>query len=173
MIIREANHEEFSSVMKFYYDLIDGMKSSQYKSGWIKDVYPTGKFIQDSIMKSELIIAEIDNNIVGVMIINHDSTKGYEKMKWKTEGTKDEIALIHAFGVSPNFQKQGIAREILTYVIKRSKEMKIKAIRLDVLASNKPAQKLYTTVGFDYIGTIQLFYENTGITDFLLYELIL
>lgn len=45
-----------------------------------------------------------------------------------------------------------------------------KAIRLDVLGSNIPAQKLYTNMGFQYIDTIKLFYEDTGLTDYLLYE---
>lgn len=173
MLIREARYEEYNTVMNFYYDLIDGMQSSQSEFGWIKDVYPDGKLIKDSIIQNELLIAEINNTIAGAMIINHDSAEGYERMKWEVEAAKDEAVYIHAFGISPHFQKQGIAHKILTHVIKRCKKMKIKAIRLDVLASNKPAQNLYTKVGFNYIGTIQLFYENTGMTDFLLYELVL
>jgi ribosomal protein S18 acetylase RimI-like enzyme len=45
-----------------------------------------------------------------------------------------------------------------------------KAIRLDVLGSNTPAQKLYANMGFQYRDTIKLFYEDTGMTDYLLYE---
>lgn len=49
----------------------------------------------------------------------------------------------------------------------------IKAIRLDVLGGNIPASKLYESMGFKYIETLKLFYEDTGLTDFLLYELVL
>ena len=47
------------------------------------------------------------------------------------------------------------------------------ALRLDVLGTNLPAQKLYTAMGFQYRTTLKLFYEDTGTTDYLLYELVL
>ena len=48
-----------------------------------------------------------------------------------------------------------------------------KAVRLDVLGTNIPAQKLYSSMGFQYRDTIQLFYEDTGLTDYMLYEYLL
>lgn len=48
-----------------------------------------------------------------------------------------------------------------------------RALRLDVLGTNLPAQKLYTAMGFQYRTTLKLFYEDTGTTDYLLYELVL
>ena len=44
------------------------------------------------------------------------------------------------------------------------------AVRLDVLEDNLPAKRLYEGMGFRYTGHVKLFYEDTGITDFLLYE---
>ena len=46
-----------------------------------------------------------------------------------------------------------------------------KAIRLDALASNIPAQHMYEKLGFAYRGKQNLYAENTGWTDFLYYEL--
>ena len=45
-----------------------------------------------------------------------------------------------------------------------------KALRLDALKSNLPAQKMYEKAGFTYRGEQRLFTENTGMTDFLYYE---
>ena len=42
-----------------------------------------------------------------------------------------------------------------------------------MLGTNLTAQKLYERVGFQYRGTLQLYYEDTGLTDFRLYEYIL
>lgn len=41
----------------------------------------------------------------------------------------------------------------------------------DTLASNIPAQKLYEKLGFTYSGKQHWYAENTGWTDFYLYEL--
>lgn len=46
-----------------------------------------------------------------------------------------------------------------------------KTIRLDVLASNVPARRMYERLGFEYRGKQNLFAANTGWTDFLYYEL--
>ena len=47
----------------------------------------------------------------------------------------------------------------------------MKAIRLDALASNTPAHKIYKALGFEYRGKQHLYAENTGWTDFYFFEL--
>lgn len=50
--------------------------------------------------------------------------------------------------------------------------MGLEACRLDTLFSNIPAQKFYTKLGFAYIGKAHWYADNTGWTDFLLYEFV-
>ena len=37
----------------------------------------------------------------------------------------------------------------------------MKAVRLDVLKGNVPAEMLYTGLGFAFVDSIQMFYEDT------------
>jgi len=173
LVIREAITDEFDKTMEFYYDLIDSMQGAEYKPGWKKGVYPTEMFIQDSIKNAEMIIGVNDNHLISAMVMNHDYADGYENVKWQVNAKKDEIIVIHALGISSAYQGQGIAKQMVAYAVKNSKDKNLKSIRLDVLGTNLPAQRLYTAMGFRYIDTIKLFYEDTGLTDFLLYELIL
>ena len=46
----------------------------------------------------------------------------------------------------------------------------MQAIRLDALASNTPAHKIYERLGFEYRGKQHLYAENTGWTDFYFFE---
>ena len=57
--------------------------------------------------------------------------------------------------------------EIFSLAMEKGK----KAIRLDTLASNIPAQHMYEKLGLEYRGKQNLYAENTGWTDFLYYEL--
>ena len=49
----------------------------------------------------------------------------------------------------------------------------MRAVRLDVLESNKPAENLYLGCGFEYRGTSRMYYENTGLKNFKMFEKIL
>ncbi|MBS4892727.1 MAG: hypothetical protein KHX63_08960 [Veillonella sp.] len=55
--------------------------------------------------------------------------------------------------------------------MKYAKENKQKSIRLDVLKGNVPAEKLYSRMGFKYLCTLPMYYEDTGLTDYEIYEL--
>ena len=55
-------------------------------------------------------------------------------------------------------------------VIESACENGIKAISLDVLDGNIPAERAYTKTGFVYCDTVKMFYEDTGWTQFKLFE---
>lgn len=49
----------------------------------------------------------------------------------------------------------------------------MKAVRLDVLCCNTPAQQLYEGLGFERCGVQNWYASNTGDIDFYLYEYLL
>lgn len=173
MNTRKAEIGDYNLVRSLYWNIIDNMQNSEFRPGWEKGVYPTDDFICLSIKNQELYLLEDDELPVGCMIMNHEVTDGYEKIKWAVEAAKEEVAVIHALGVLPSIQRKGYAAFLVQEAIRIAKERDQKAIRLDVLGGNLPAQRLYEKAGFNYMGTLQLFYEDTGLTDFLMYELVL
>jgi len=170
--IRAADSGDYSNVRDFYYSLIDAMEDAEYKPGWERDVYPTQAFLIRSIESNELYIGEMDGQIVSCMVVNHEYNDGYRDVQWSVEAKDSELFVIHALGVHPAFSGKGIAKQMVREVIKLACENHIKTIRLDVLGGNIPAEKAYTKMGFLYLDTIQMFYEDTGWTDYKLYELI-
>ena len=171
--VRQAQMTEYDDIVKFYCDLIDSMSNSEFVPEWKMGVYPTEQFLIDSISKQELFLAYFENSLVGVMILNHDSAPEYTNVKWHIDAQKDEVIVIHALGVSVSYQGKGIAKQMVSCAIDICKKSAIKAIRLDVLKKNIPAAKLYMSMGFQYITAVKIFYEDTGLTDFDLYELVL
>ena len=45
-----------------------------------------------------------------------------------------------------------------------------KVVRLDILGTNKAAERLYTGVGFKFVQAKNMFYEDTGWTEYKLFE---
>ena len=173
MELIKAKSNDFTVVRDFYYQLIDEMQGLDYAPKWQKGVYPSDELISNAIHNQELYMIKNDNTCVAAMIMNHECNDGYSKVAWNVNGAKNEVNIIHALGILPAFQGQGLAQFMVKEAIQLSKQSNIKAIRLDVLGANIPAQKLYTKIGFEYRDTISMFYEDTGWTDFLLYEYVI
>lgn len=170
--IRTADSRDYSNIRDFYYSLIDAMEDAEYKPGWEKDIYPTQEFLIRSIESNELYIGEMDGQIVSCMVVNHEYNDGYKDIQWSVEVKDSELLVIHALGVNSMFSGKGIAKQMVQQVIKIAHENNIKTIRLDVLEGNIPAEKAYTKMGFIYLDTIQMFYEDTGWTNYKLFEFI-
>ena len=75
--------------------------------------------------------------------------------------------------VLPAFTGRGIAKDMVRYAIAMARGKNAKALRLDVLEGNTPAERAYTALGFRYAGTMRMFYEDIGWTAFRLFEYIL
>ena len=86
---------------------------------------------------------------------------------------RSEFMVIHMLGVHSDFAGRGLAKEMVRFAIETAGAAGMKAIRLDVLKGNVPAERLYPAMGFSYVDTIKLFYEDTGRVDFELFELVL
>jgi GNAT superfamily N-acetyltransferase len=168
-----AKMEEHDAVKQFYCDLINSMQDIEFKPAWKMGVYPTEQSLQDSIAEQTLYVAYMGDCLVGAMILNHDCANEYYDANWRVDAKKEEFLVIHLLAVSLSHQRKGIARQMILDAVKICKKNSIKAIRLDILGYNKPAEKLYSSMGFHYIETLKLFYEDTGLTDFHLYELLI
>lgn len=171
--VRPALLDECHVVVNFYCELIESMRDAEFKPEWKMDVYPTEQLLKSAIQEQTLILAHMDGNLVGVMVLNHDCEPEYDKIKWHADLTKDEVMFIHLLGVLPIYHGRGYARQMVSHAVEICRQNGCKAIRLDVLQQNIPAAKLYESAGFQYIETLKMYYEDTGLTDFLLYELVL
>ena len=173
MEIRRAEKEEFEAVRAFYYDATDAMQETEYKPGWQKDIYPEMAFLSASVERGELFVGEEGGKVVAAMVLNRDSNDGYAKVQWPTEAAPGEVLLIHALCVHASCAGRGLGKELVRYAIDEARRQGMKAMRLDVLKGNVPAERLYPACGFHYVDTVVMFYEDTGWTDYELYELAL
>ena len=171
--IRKARPEEVEQVIHFYHSLIDEMQNSKFSPGWEKNVYPASDYIKDSISKGELFLAEHAAKIAGAMVINHEYNESYNTYAWENTPGKEQISVIHALGVHPEFSGRGVGKQMVSEAINMCRENSQSVIRLDVLKGNLPAERLYQSMGFEYRTTIPMFYEDTGWTDYELFELII
>ena len=97
----------------------------------------------------------------------------YRKIHWKVKADDQDAAVVHLLMILPEYQGDGAATVALDEIIKLAADKKKKAVRLDAIGTNVPAQKLYEKYGFVNCGTAQEYYESTGETEFVFYEYVL
>lgn len=171
MEIQRAEAGKFEEIRSFYHALIDGMRDAEYKPGWEKGVYPADDDLRSALEEGCLYTGRLeDNAIAAAMIVNSVSNDGYRQAEWPTPAADNETAVIHALGVMPCHGGKGLAKQMVHYAIDLARQSGKKVVRLDVLSGNLPAERAYVGVGFRYVQTVSMFYEDTGWADFLLYE---
>ena len=109
--------------------------------------------------------------IVGAMAVTTCQGEDYHAIEWARQVGDNEVAVIHILAVSPDKQGEGIGSEMIREAIHLAQANGMKAIRLDALASNTPAHRIYERLGFEQRGRQHLYAENTGWTDFYFFEL--
>ena len=168
-----ANKNSYGEVRCFYHSLIDSLNPAQRYVGWKKDIYPSPAFLRSAIDDGDLYVCRDEDRIAGAMVLNHAYNESYKNCCWQIAADDSEILVIHALGVHPGFQGKGCSKAMVRKAIAIAEETGMKAIRLDVLTGNIPAEKLYQGMGFQYLTSVQMYYEDTGWTAFKLYEYVL
>ena len=134
MIIRPATASDFPN--------ISAIHQASFTGGWSEESITETALSPNSYN----FIAESENQAVGFIIIKIAS---------------DEIEII-TICTSPEYQRQGIARELLQEAIKHSKQSKAKSIYLEVSENNIAAINLYLSSEFQKTGMRKNYYDEDG-----------
>lgn len=171
MKFEKANENDYASVKAFYWKLIDEMQSENDKIGWKKGIYPSDDYLVRSLAAGELYKLTEDDKMYACVILNSAGNEGYQGVQWSIDCEENEVLIPHALAVAPSEQGQGIGTRLVNEIIRFARSEAKKAIRLDILGTNISAEKLYTKCGFRFVEAKQLFYEDTGLTEYKMYEL--
>ncbi|MBR5430113.1 MAG: GNAT family N-acetyltransferase [Firmicutes bacterium] len=169
--IRAANAAEFPAVRAFYHRLIDQAADYGYPLGWEKDVYPSPDQLRRALSRRQLYLGEEAGEILTALILDRECNEGYAGAPWAVAAGPEQVSVIHALGVLPRTQGRGLGREMVRAAVAQARACGSRALRLDVLAGNLPAERLYLSQGFRRISTVRMYYPDTGWTEFDLYEL--
>ena len=165
MKIRKADQTEYPQVLKFYYTVSDSMTDTSFRPTWRRGIYP----VSADLVGDLFIAIEDSGEIIGAVLVNDHQGTSYEKGVWRL--TTDQVAVVHLLAVSPNHQHKGIARALLSCARDSVRDI-ADVIRLDTLANNLPAKRLYEGFGFQVSGDICVECEGVGVKTFTLYEYI-
>lgn len=108
-----------------------------------------------------------DGSIYVAVAIIEDERAGYADMRI----IKGE-SQIYNIAVAPEFRKQGIGEALLDHMVRKSEELGLSIITLEVRAGNEAAMALYEKMGFRKVGTRPGYYAK-GSEDAVLMDKVL
>ena len=171
MKLHQAVIEDFESIIAFYDDVTERTPEIATYARWSKRKHPTLEGIKAYIEEGSMYLYKEGNDIVGAVAVTMYQGEDYHAIEWSKQVADNEVAVVHILAVSPDCQGKGIGSQMVRETINLAKEKSMKAVRLDALASNTPAHRMYERLGFEYRGKQHLYAENTGWTDFFFFEL--
>ena len=174
MSFQKASEADFHIIQKFYWNVIDNIHKNNTEDenlGWEKGVYPSDAFIQRSISNGELYTLTENDILYACVILNSNHNEGYEGCPWSIVCAPSEVLTPHALAVNPELQGRGIGKIVVKNILNLAKIENKKTIRLDVLGACKAAERLYISCGFQFVEAKDMFYEDTGWTEYKMFEL--
>ncbi|MBQ9663034.1 MAG: GNAT family N-acetyltransferase [Oscillospiraceae bacterium] len=162
MTIRFAVQDDFPEVMAFYNMMCAVLGEMPFLHDGNKGGYPSEAMVRKAIRDSDLFIGTEGGTIVSAIIMNQEQDPSYGKLRWQISAPPEQIAVMHALRVSPEVSRRGYGTAMVEYCIAEAGKRGQKAIRLDTLDENTVAQKMYAKLGFRFIDTVEIFYEDIG-----------
>ena len=141
-IIRNATEKDMDIVVKMYLDEVENHQQRAQQ------------FAKDLIYRFKTIIYLSDKQIRGTIT-------------WDTRGGLDDgVIELVGLGTSSDFQRQGIARELVLMLVNEAKEYfskagyKLRVIYLFMEKSNNIGELFYNHMGFRKVSEIPSLYPN-------------
>ena len=171
--LKKVSIKDLDQIRALYWRLLDSSPKYGQILQWKKNIYPNDDDWNSYIVKGEMYLILKDTDVIGAVAVTNAQSKEYRKIHWKVKADDQDAAVVHLLMILPEYQGDGAATVALDEIIKLAADKKKKAVRLDAIGTNVPAQKLYEKYGFVKCGTAQEYYESTGETEFVFYEYVL
>lgn len=173
MMIEKAMLNDADELGRLYDSVNDHLMATVNYPGWKKGLYPVREDAVDAIREGTLFVLREGGKIAGTVILSHREEKGYAQAPWGVELEPEQVLVVHTLAVHPQFLSHGVGRRLMEFAIAHAKAQRMRAVRLDVNERNVPAIRLYESLGFAYIDTVDLGYGIERVEWYRLYQLVL
>lgn len=160
MNFRKATVNDIDAIEVIYNDIHAAEAAGEFTTGWIKGIYPTRQSALDALERDDLFVLEDDGEIRGAAVINQIQVDVYEGAPWKHEAADDEVCVIHALTIAPQYKGKGYGKAFVHFYEKYAQENGMPELRIDTSETNFAARTLYTSLGFEEISVVETVFNG-------------
>ena len=166
----KCDRSHIPAVTAFYHQVINYLETHINYPFWSPE-HPSDEAIRDAVGRGEQYICLSGGEILGALVLSEDPDGDYESVDWSRELKQGEYLSLHVLAVGPDCYQKGVGSFMVDGCVRVARQKGYKALRLDIVPTNTPAQRLYRKMGFTYAGTADLKRPTAPIPLFDLYEL--
>ena len=171
--IEPAGAGDLEATWLLYEDVCAHQDLDAYGPRWTLGVYPARSDIEGHVRAGDLYVGRAGERIACAMVVTPHEDPEYAGVPWKLKAAPDEVAVIHLLAVSPDLRGRGLGAELVRAAIDIARRGGARVMHLDVVPGNLAASRIYEEAGFSLACTHEIFYEDTGLMAFDMYELAL
>lgn len=138
---KEKDLDRVNELRKQVNDIHVEGRPDVFKAGFGNEIRNLAKVILES-ENSDIIVAERDGIICGMACVD------YVNRPETAYGNARSFYHVQEIAVDTEFRRQGVAKELLEFMITDAKKRKLNKIELDVWEFNDSAIEFYQAVGF-------------------------
>lgn len=154
IIIRMATSADIESVLM----IVKDARKFLFDHGvpqW-QQAYPAREDFQLDIDKTQLYVAEINQQVVGMAALSKEEDPNYEVVYEGAWEIVHPSIVIHRLAVSARFYGRGIGKSLIHYAEILAKHNNIKSLKADTHPLNPTMNRLLEAMGFNKVGRIIL-----------------
>lgn len=145
---RSAEPSDLDKIFLVFQSAIQNMISQNILQ-W-DEIYPQKSDLREDILKKELYIGLLDDEIVCAYVLNNEYDEQYKNGNWEFPDASYKV--VHRLCVDPRFQNRGVGRETVRHIEEAVREMGIESIRLDAFTENPFSLRMYEKAGYKTVG---------------------
>jgi ribosomal protein S18 acetylase RimI-like enzyme len=130
----------------------DLLKKHIYQWGDWGNNYPGTDFLKKSIQAGELYIMQINNELVGAVVLNEKQSPEWNGIAWSEPAGKSLV--IHALVIDPKHQNKGFGKKLLLHCEAHARRHNYNSIRLDAFKKNDISNRMYQKYGYKNMGVV-------------------
>lgn len=172
-MIRKATIKDLNDVVKVIDDAKSLFKSEGSDQWQDTDNYPNYETMKKDLLRDELYVATINEEVAGCVVLSDLEEKAYEKVydgNWISSG---HYMVIHRIAVKKEYYHKGIAKTLIKYIMDVAKRTDAVSIRVDTKKENIRMLQLLKSFGFIEVGKIHLLRKDVLDKERVALELVL
>ena len=166
-MIREATNKDIDAILEVTKSCARYM-IEHHIFQW-NEYYPNRKAFENDIKRNELYVLELNNELVGCVVVSTFMDPEYIPIQWLTPNKNNSY--IHRLAIHPKHQGNGYAQQLMDFAEKWAKENNSISVRLDTFSKNQRNQTFYELRGYQRLGSV--FFPKQSEHPFHCYELVL